>query len=159
NQVSRQADEVVSRYDHRAEAAEIAENVRSAVAQTAIAQAGAVSLGAAVVALATTAAADVTGILAAATVAGLGLLILPARRRSAPKELRRRSAELAQQLRDVPEEGFRAELSRSRRRVRDSLAPYTRFVASEREHLERTSERIQATRDAIRDLRARVNRA
>ncbi len=89
NQVSRQADEVVDRYDQRAEAAHIAENVRSAIAQTAVAQAGAVSLGAVVVALATTAAADVTGILAAATVAGLGLLILPARRRSARTELRR----------------------------------------------------------------------
>jgi len=159
NQVSRQADEVVSRYDHRAEAAEIAENVRSAVAQTAIAQAGAVSLGAAIVALATTAAADVTGILAAATVAGLELLILPARRRSARRELRRRSAELEQQLRDVLHDGFRAELGRSVRRVRDSLAPYTRFVASEREHLERTGERIQSAREAIRALRTSVNRA
>lgn len=158
NQVSRQADEVVDRYDQRIEATQLAENVRSAIAQTAIAQAGAVSLGAAVVALATTAAADVTGILAAATVAGLGLLILPARRRSARRELRRRSAELEQQLSDVLEDGFAAELARSIRRVREALSPYTRFVASEREQLERTGEEISQATDVARELRRQVNR-
>ncbi len=159
NQVSRQADEVVDRYDQRAEASQLAENVRSAIAQTAIAQAGAVSLGAAVVALATTAAADVTGILAAATVAGLGLLILPARRRSARRELRRRSAELEQQLSDVLEDGFAAELARSLRRVRDALSPYTRFVENERDQLNRTHEEITQATEALRALRRDVNRA
>ena len=159
NQVSRQADEVVDRYDQRAEATQLAENVRSAIAQTAIAQAGAVSLGAAVVVLATTAAADVTGILAAATVAGLGLLILPARRRSARRELRKRSSELAQQLSDVLEDGFSAELARSVRRVREALSPYTRFVTSERDQLERTGAEIERVTNAARQLRREVNRA
>ncbi|CAN5618208.1 dynamin family protein [soil metagenome] len=159
NQVSRQADEVVERYDQRAEATQLAENVRSAIAQTAIAQAGAVSLGAAVVVLATTAAADVTGILAAATVAGLGLLILPARRRSARRELRRRSAELEQQLSEVLEDGFMAELGRSVRRVRDAISPYTRFVASERERLEQNRSSIQGAVEATRLLRRTVNRS
>ena len=159
NQVSRQADEVVDRYDQRAEASQLAENVRSAIAQTAIAQAGAVSLGAAVVALATTAAADVTGILAAATIAGLGLLILPARRRSARRELRRRSAELEQQLSDVLEDGFLAELGRSIRRVNESLSPYTRFVTSEREQLEGNRASIQHTVDSARQLRRSVNQS
>ncbi|MEZ4573283.1 MAG: dynamin family protein, partial [Thermomicrobiales bacterium] len=159
NQVSRQADEVVDRYDQRAEAGQLAANVRSAIAQTAIAQAGAVSLGAAIVALATTAAADVTGILAAATVAGLGLLILPARRRSARRELRRRSAELEQQLSEVLEDGFMAELARSTRRVRESLSPYTRFVAGEKARLEDNREQIREASAAIQELRRQVNRA
>jgi small GTP-binding protein len=159
NQVSRQAGEVVDRYDQRAEASLLAENVRTAVAQTAVAQAGAVSLGAVVVALATTAAADVTGILAAATVAGLGLLILPARRRSARRELRRRSAELEQQLGDVLQDGFGAELARSIRRVRDALSPYTRFVASERTQLEEVRREIDRAHSEARSLRARINAA
>ena len=158
NQVSRQAEEVVDRYDQRAEAALLAENVRSAIAQTAIAQAGAVSLGAAVVVLATTAAADVTGILAAATVAGLGLLILPARRRSARRELRRRSAELEQQLGDVLEDGFTAELGRSIRRVHDAISPYTRFVTGEIERLEQARAEIGRTRTAAQELRRAISR-
>jgi hypothetical protein len=155
NQVSRQAGEVVDRYDQRAEASLLAENVRTAVAQTAVA----LSLGAVVVALATTAAADVTGILAAATVAGLGLLILPARRRSARRELRRRSAELEQQLGDVLQDGFGAELARSIRRVRDALSPYTRFVTSERTQLEEVRREIDRAHSEARSLRARINAA
>ncbi len=157
NQVSREADEIVNRYDQRVEAANLAENVRSAVAQTAVAQAGAVSLGAIIVALATTAAADVTGILAAATVAGLGLLIFPARRRSAHKELRRRSAELEQQLGDVLHDGFDAELTRSVRRVREAIAPYTRFVKTERERLGQITTDIDEALASGRDVRAMIN--
>jgi small GTP-binding protein len=157
-QVAREAEEVVERYDQRAEAALLATNVRSAIAQTALAQAGAVSLGAAVVAMATTAAMDVTGILAAATIAGLGLLILPARRRSARAELRRRSAELERQLADVLRDGFEAELGRSVRRIRDSISPYTRFVTSERTRLEGVRETISEANADNRELRAEVNR-
>ena len=157
-QVAREAEEVVDRYDQRAEAALLATNVRSAIAQTALAQAGAVSLGAIVVATATTAAMDVTGILAAATVAGLGLFILPARRRSARAELRRRSAELERQLSDVLRDGFEAELARSTRRIRDAISPYTRFVTSERTRLEGVRDSINEANTANRELRAEVNR-
>ena len=156
-QVARQADSVVARYDQDAEAALLAANVKSALATTGVVQAGAVSLGAVVVALATTAAADVTGILAAATVAGLGLLILPARKRKARSELRRRSAELERQLADVLRDGFEAELGRSVRRVRDAIAPYTRFVGAERTRLEGVRRDIGAVNNELRALRGEVN--
>lgn len=157
NQVAREAEEVVDRYDQRAEATLLAANVRSAIAQTALAQAGAVSLGAVVVAMATTAAADVTGILAAATVAGLGLLILPARRRKARSELRKRSAELERQLHDVLNDGFESELGRSVRRIRDAISPYTRFVSSEKTRLEGVRASIDAANTSNRALRAEIN--
>jgi small GTP-binding protein len=155
-QVARQADAVVERYDQDAEAALLANNVREAVAQTAIAQVGAVSLGALVVALATTAAADVTGILAAATVAGLGLFILPARKRKARGELRRRSAELERQLADVLRDGFETELARSLRRIRDALSPYTRFVATEKTRLEGIRTDITGVVAGARELRREI---
>ncbi|HUG16587.1 MAG TPA: hypothetical protein VMM78_16400, partial [Thermomicrobiales bacterium] len=155
-QVARQAESVVDRYDQSAEATLLATNVRSALTQTAIAQAGAVSLGAIVVAAATTAAMDVTGILAAATIAGLGLLILPARKRKARAELRRRSAELERQLADVLRDGFEAELGRSIRRIRDALAPYTRFVTAERTRLDGVQGDINALSHDARELRREV---
>ena len=157
-QVARQAESVVERYDQHSEATLLATNVRSALAQTAVVQAGAVSLGAIVVAMATTAAADVTGILAAATVAGLGLFILPARKRAARNELRRRSAELEQQLSDVLRDGFEAELGRSLRRIRDAIAPYTRFVGSERTRLEGVGNDISEVTAEMRALRAAVSK-
>lgn len=156
NQVARQAESVVDRYDQDTEASLLATNVRSAVAATAIAQVGAVSLGALVVAMATTAAADVTGILAAATVAGLGLFILPARKRHARAELRRRSAELELQLADVLRDGFDAELARSLRRIRDALAPYTHFVATEQTRLEGVRGDIATVQKDARDLRGQI---
>ena len=148
---------MVDRYDQRAQAALLASNVRSALAQTALAGAGAVSLGAIVVALATTAAADVTGILGAATIGGLGLFILPARKRFARNELRRKSAELQRQLSDVLSDGFDSEMSRSVRRIRDAIAPYTRFVGAERVRLNALNTDIGAALREARDLRAEVN--
>jgi small GTP-binding protein len=156
SQVARQAEAVVERYDQDTEATLLATNVREAVVQTGIAQVGAVSLGAVVVAMATTAAADVTGILAAATVAGLGLFILPARKRKARAELRRRSAELERQLGEVLHDGFETELGRSVRRIRDAIAPYTRFVGTERTRLEGVSADIAAVQKEARALRGEI---
>ncbi len=156
-QVAREASNVVDRYDQHANATLLATNVRSALAQTALAGAGAISLGAIVVALATTAAADVTGILAAATIAGLSLFILPARKRAARNELRRRSAELERQLADVLGDGFETELARSLRRIRDAIAPYTRFVGAERQRMSTLRAEIDAALAESRDLRAEVN--
>lgn len=156
-QVAREAESVVDRYDQHAQAALLAGNVRSALTQTALAGAGAVSLGAIVVTLATTAAADVTGILAAATVGGLSLFILPARKRAARKELRRRSSELQRQLADVLSDGFDTELTRSIRRIRDAIAPYTRFVGSERVRLTALHEDVESALRESRDLRVEVN--
>jgi len=155
-QVARQAESVVERYDQDSEATLLAANVKEAMLQTGIVQVGAVGLGAVVVAMATTAAADVTGILAAATVAGLGLFILPARKRKARSELRRRSAELERQLSDVLNDGFEAELTRSIRRIRDAIAPYTRFVVTERTRLEGVRNDIAAVVKEARDLRREV---
>ncbi|MGB3329257.1 MAG: dynamin family protein, partial [Thermomicrobiales bacterium] len=92
--VSRRAQEEVDRYDMETHARDLSLSVRNAVAGVAVAEAGAVGLGALVVAAASTAAVDVTGILAASLVAGLGLVILPARRRKAKQEFHKRSEEL-----------------------------------------------------------------
>ena len=92
--VSHRAKEEVERYDPEQHAQELSLGVRSAVAQVAVAEAGAVGLGALVVAAASTVAVDVTGILAASLVAGLGLFILPRKRKQSRAEFRRRSDEL-----------------------------------------------------------------
>ena len=155
--VARRADEVVERYDPRREGLEIAEAVRSAVGQTALAEIGAVGLGAIVIALATTATMDVTGILAALTIGGVGLLILPARKRRARDLLRRRSAELRTRLTEALQDQFDREVERSTARVRDTLAPYSAFVRAERDKLQRLSQALARIDADVGDLRRIVD--
>jgi len=133
--VSKRAREEVDRYDADAHARELSLGVRNAVAAVAVAEAGAVGLGALVVAAASTAVVDVTGILAASLIAGVGLFVLPAKRRSARKDFHERSRELEGSLITVMRDQFEHELERSVNRINDAIAPYTRFVRSSQEKL------------------------
>ena len=54
-------------------------------------------------------------------------------------------------------EGFEAELGRSIRRIRDAIAPYTRFVATERTRLEGVRTDIADVTAELRDLRSAVS--
>ena len=151
--VSRRADEVLERYDPEREGSAIADSIRDAVAHTALVEVGAVGLGAVVVALATSVAFDVTGILAAIMVGGLGLLILPYRKRKARELLRRRSAELLQRLTETLSDQFEREIERSVARVRDTVGPYGAFVRGEREKLERVATALNGVEAEVRDTR------
>ena len=85
--VGREAQRVVDTYDKRREAELIADQARVAVAAAAAAGGAAVGLGTLVTVAASTVAADVTGILLASVVLGVGFLIIPARRRRAKATL------------------------------------------------------------------------
>ncbi len=131
--VARTANTVINTYDREAEAAELSLDMRNAVAQTALAGAGGIGLGAIIIALVGTAAADVTGILAGTVLLGLGLYIIPARRKRAKQDFDTKMEELRQQLHTALEEQFNKEMNNSLGRVRDAIAPYTRFVRSEQQ--------------------------
>jgi len=156
--VGRAAQAAVRSYDKEKEARQLAESIQTAVAQTALLQVGAISLGAILVKLLATAVADVTGVLAASAVAALGLYILPARRRRAKKELQQKINELRGRLSGALSYQFEEELGRSLRRIREAMAPYTRFVRAEHEHLQRIEQERLATQSTLRSLRARVQR-
>jgi small GTP-binding protein len=154
--VSKRAQEEVDRYDVEKEAHELSLSVRNAVAQVAVAEAGAVGLGALVVAAASTAAVDITGILAASVVAGLGLFILPRKRRQSRNEFRRRAEELETRLIEVMSDQFNHELARSVTRINDAIAPYTRFVRTEQDKLTRLDGELGDIRNDLRALRHRI---
>src|SRR5690606_5034427 len=84
--VGRAAQRTLETFDREAEAGRLAEEVQTAVKRTALVEVGAIGLGTALTIVATTHLADFTGILAAGTVAALGLFILPARRKKAKRE-------------------------------------------------------------------------
>src|SRR5215218_9958033 len=128
--VGKNATDIVQRYDREYESQQLALSLQGAVAQTAAVEVGALGLGAAFVAVATTAA-DVTGITAALLIASFGLFILPRRRRKAREEFREKTETLRERLGEEVRRQFNTELDRSVERMREAIAPYTRFVRTE----------------------------
>ncbi|NOZ93544.1 MAG: dynamin [Acidobacteria bacterium] len=141
--VGRAAREGMEGYDRETEASRMAADVQQAVAGTALVEAGAVGLGATVALIASSTVADVTGLLAAGVMATLGLFIIPAKRARAKKNLRERIGATRTELMGAITEQFHREADSSLARIRETIAPYTRFVRSEREHLEKRRERLQ----------------
>ncbi len=154
--VGRAAERTVDTYDIARESETMAESVRMAVAGTALAEVGAIGLGAAVTALATTTFADVTGILAASALAVIGLFVIPVRRAQAKTAMRARIETMRQQLVAALTTQFDREVERSVTRLREAVAPYTRFVAAEQLRLNTTREALRAAREELGGLQRRV---
>ncbi len=154
--VGKAAERVVETYDKSLESAKMAENAQLAVAGTAAAELGAIGLGALITVLATTAAADVTGILAASVLAALGFFVIPARKRAAKKEMMERVAALRIQLTNALSTQFERELNRSLQRINEAIAPYTRFVRAEQTKLEQTQTELTEAQQAQGRLRAEI---
>ena len=154
--VGRAAHRTVESYDHETEATRMAESVQAAVAGTALIEVGALGLGAIVTLLATTQVADVTGILAAGTLAVLGFLVLPARRRQAKKELSDKILDLRRRLMDSLTDQFDREVDRSMHRIEEAIAPYTRFVRAERDRLDEMRRDLEQSRQAIAAVESQI---
>ena len=157
--VGRAAREGMESYDRSAEAHRMATDVQQAVAGTALVEVGAVGLGATVALIASSTAADVTGLLAAGVMATLGLFIIPARRARAKKNLRERIAETRETLMSAITEQFHREADTSLARIRETIAPYSRFVRAEGDRLRSRTEELGAARDALDALREKVRTA
>jgi small GTP-binding protein len=155
--VGKNAQDVVQRYDRERESQKLALSLQGAVAQTAAFEVGAVGIGAVVVAIATTRFLDVTGIIAGAILAGYGLFILPNRRRKAREEFREKTDALRGHLGEVVRRQFEAELGRSIERMRQAIAPYTRFVRSEHARMSSAGEALAAIDAEADALRAEIS--
>jgi hypothetical protein len=154
--VGKSAQQVVEMYDTSLEAEKMAANAQMAVAGTAAVEVGAIGLGAAVAALASTVAIDVTGILAASIIAALGFFVIPAKRQSAKKDLGERVANLRTQLTSSLTGQFQKELNRSLGRINEATAPYTRFVRAEEGKLKKTEEGLTEASNKLGRLRAEI---
>jgi small GTP-binding protein len=156
--VGRETQKVVDSYDRRREAQELADGARNAVAAAAAVGAGAVGLGTLVTIVATTAAADVTGIILASVMAAIGFFILPARRAKAKDEMRRKITDVRQRLSEALRGQFATEVARSGDRIRESIAPYSRFVRAEGDNLKAVEQELREITAALGALRARLER-
>ncbi|HWK11771.1 MAG TPA: hypothetical protein VNR64_17050, partial [Vicinamibacterales bacterium] len=150
------AQRVVETYDRRREASALADGARNAVAAAAAAGAGAVGLGTIVTIAASTAAADVTGIVLASVIAALGFFIIPAKRSQAKAEMRRKIADVRERLSEALRTQFTAEIARSSVRLADTIAPYSRFIRSEGDKLRETEQRLRDLHTQLTSLRQRI---
>jgi small GTP-binding protein len=155
--VGKNAQDVVQRYDRERESEKLALSIQGAVTQAAALEVGAVGIGGVVVALATTRLLDVTGIIAAAIVAGYGLFILPNRRRKAREEFREKTDSLRERLGEVVRRQFETESNRSVERMREAIAPYTRFVRSEHARMSSAGEDLAAFDAETRALKDEIS--
>jgi small GTP-binding protein len=154
--VGREAQRVVDTYDKQREAAAIAEQARAAVTTAAAAGGAAVGLGTLVTVAASTAAADVTGILLASVVAALGFLVIPARRRKAKLEMQEKVSALRARLAEALRTEFERAQALGRSRIDEAVAPYSRFVRAERERWADARGALTALRDRAAAFRDRL---
>ncbi|MCY3897671.1 MAG: dynamin family protein [Caldilineaceae bacterium] len=154
--IGRSAQEVVDSYDREAEALKLAKDVQRAILQTAAVEAGAIGLGAILIVILNTTFLDVTGVLGASAIAALGLYVLPYRRQKVKAQLRARIGDLRRRLDTAITQQFESELTASVQRIREAVAPYTRFVRVEREKLETLAADLQHAESEWKGLRRSV---
>ncbi len=147
------AQRLVESYDRELEALKMAQAVQNAVFQTAAVEVGALGLGAVLVAILQGVWLDMTGILGASAVAALGLYVLPYKRSQVKAELRKQVAELRAQLEVALTRQFENELQESAQRLHEAIAPYTRFVRTEREKLEKLDAELRQLKVALTNQR------
>jgi len=146
---------IVETYDRDREASELAAHVETAVAQTALLEAGAVGLGTLVTAAVLSSSLDVTGILAAGTLAILGFFVIPYKRKQAKDNFKVKMISLRTKLLDTLTTQFTDEAQSAVARLKDGVTPYTRYVRAEGERVEKSETMLAKLRQRLSELRAR----
>jgi small GTP-binding protein len=152
--VGKESQRVVDTYDKQREAAVIADHARSAVTTAAAAGGAALGLGTIVTLAASTAAADVTGILMASVIATLGFLVIPAKRKKAKEEMQKKVSALRDRLGSALRTEFLRAQEQSAERIANAVDPYSRFVRAEQTRWLEARTTLSALRDrasAFRD--------
>lgn len=142
----------IATYDKDRESAKLAESSREAVINTGLIGITGVGIGAAVALAASTMWLDVTGILAGVGAVAFGLFILPNRRSKAKKELSAALADLRQKIVDALTSQFNREMTRSKERIDDTIAPFSRFVRAEQKKIGAQQERFNELEAHIKGL-------
>ena len=157
NSVGRTAQTIVETYNRDEEARALAASVESAVAQVALMEVGAVGLGALVLTVLATSAADITGMLAAGTLAILGLFVIPYKRQQAKTQFREKIEALRARLLGALTTQFTGEAQNVVERMQTGVQPYTRFVRAEAERVDKTIGALDKLRQTVSGLKARAS--
>jgi hypothetical protein len=153
--VGRTVQTIVNSYDRDQEARELAASVETAVAQTALLEVGAVGLGTLVSIAVLSSSLDITGMLAAGTLAVVGFFVIPFKRKRAKENFKEKMGMLRTRLLSVLTTQFNNERENVIERMKEGISPYTRFVRSERERIENAEASLATMRQELSSLRAR----
>ncbi len=153
--MGRTVQQIIETYDRDREARELAAHVESAVAQTALLEVGAVGLGALVTAAVLSSSLDVTGILAAGTLAIVGFFVIPYKRKQAKDNFREKMTALRKNLLETLTDSFQRETKNAVARLNDGITPYIRYVHAERQRLEKSETTLAEIRQKLSVLRGK----
>lgn len=154
--VGKTAQNIVETYNRDAEAHDLAVNVEASVAQVALIEAGAVGLGAIITTAIASSALDITGLVAAGTVAIVGFFIIPYKRARAKEEFKTKISTLRGKLAESLTGQFQSEANSSLTRMKETVAPYTRFVRAEQERIDLAQQALASLHSRITTLKARA---
>lgn len=143
-------------FDTEREARQIVDSVKEAVTAALGVNVLAIGLGGILVAAFTTAALDVTGILTATIFAIAGWLIIPARRRKLVADFETKIEKLNEDLATLLKAKFEEQLTRYEQQLLEVVAPYERFLDTERAKLESGLEELRHTEREVAALEQRV---
>ena len=155
--VKRGAQRVVEKFNRDAEAQQIAEDAQMAVAASAAIEVGALGLGTLVTVLATTASADLTGILLAGLTATLGFFIIPTKKKQARKLFRGKVNAIRDQLSISLKEEITRQIDLVIDNINATVAPYERFIRTEHQKLMKNSEQFEISQKKIHQLKIDID--
>ena len=136
-------------FDTEREAREIVTSVKEAVMTAFGVNILAIGLGGIIVAAVTTAVLDFTGVLTATLFAIAGWLLIPAKRRQLIKDFEQKISKLNEDLALLLRTKFEEQLTRYETQLLEVIAPYERFLETERTKLEGG---LKALRDADQEV-------
>jgi hypothetical protein len=119
----------------------------------------AIGLGGILLTVFTTAALDVTGVLTATIFAIAGWLLIPARRRRLIKDFETKDEKLNEDLAALIKSTFDDQLGRYERQLLEVIAPYDRFLETERAKLEGALGELREAEREVTALEQRVTAA
>ena len=156
--VRRESQRVIEKFDRNLEAKEIANDAQMSVATSAAIEAGAIGLGTIVTILATTASADLTGILLAGLTATLGFFIIPAKRKQAKNNFSLKIKQLRDQLFNSLSSEVKRQLNLVVDNVHQTIEPYERYIKNERKNLEEMVTEMTRIDDSIASIQGEIEK-
>jgi hypothetical protein len=149
--VRRQAQRIIEDFNKKSETTQIGLDAQIAVAASAAVEVGAIGLGTLVTILATTASADLTGLLLAGLTATLGMFIIPTRRTQIKTKFTKKIEELRKSLSESLNKEIEKQLDIVTENIKNTIAPYDRFIRSE-------EKKFEEIRDHFNDLRVKTGK-
>jgi len=156
--INREAQRIVEQYDKDDQASQIAEEAQTAVAASAAIEVGAIGLGTLVTLLATTASADLTGILLAGLAATLGFFIIPAKKRQTRNSFSKQINLLRENLSSSLLNEFSHQIDEIIENIHNTIQPYGRFIQTEDQRLKSADANLDRMEVQSRDLKSRIER-